>query len=165
MRRLILPLVMVSAAVACSGDDAVTVTSSQSGPTTTLSAGTAPAPSEATTTRATETTPSSTAVEPVIEVEHQPGEGKFEGALDDVEFDCASDGATWTAEGTATNSAAAAASYRIFMAFTDPAGETVALIETQVEAVEPGDSAEWSVEFASAAVDLTCVPRVERRPA
>jgi hypothetical protein len=108
--------------------------------------------------------PSSTAPQqPVIDVVHQPGEGEFEGALDDIEFTCTTDGATWTAEGTVTNSTAAPAGYRIFMGFLDSAGETVALVEAEVTGLPAAESDEWSVQFASSAGDLRCVPRVERR--
>jgi hypothetical protein len=143
---------------ACSDDGGVEVTTSESAPAASTT-------SVADSVAGTEPAPSSTEPQPVIDVVHQPGEGEFDGALDDVEFTCTSDGSTWTAQGSATNSSAATADYRIFMAFLDSSGETVALIEEEVTGVPAGESADWSVQFASDAADLDCVPRVERRPA
>lgn len=145
------------ALTACSNDGDVEVVPSE--PSAERSTTTTVADTVAT----TEPAPSSTEAQPVIDVVHQPGEGEFEGARDDVRYTCTSDGTTWTAEGTATNSTATTADYRIFMAFLDTSGETVALIEAEVAAVPAGESGDWSVQFASSAADLECVPRVERR--
>lgn len=143
---------------ACSDDGDAKVTTTESAPAAVTT-------SVADSVASTEPAPSSTKPQPVIDVVHQPGEGEFDGALDDVEFTCVSDGSTWTAEGSATNSSQATADYRIFMAFLDGSGETVALIEEEVTGVPAGESADWSVQFASDLADLDCIPRVERRAA
>lgn len=114
------------------------------------------------------TAPVSTSVpDAVIDIDNQPGEGEFEGALDDVVFECAGSDGAWSASGTVTNSTDAAAGYRIFISFLDDAGETVALLEAadDLDGLEPGEARDWAVSFDSAAASLTCVPRVERRPA
>lgn len=113
------------------------------------------------------TTPASTSVpDAVIDIDNQPGEGEFEGALDDVEFECAGSDGAWTASGTVTNSTDAPAGYRVFISFLDAAGETAALVEADddLDGLEPGESREWTVSFDSPSASLDCVARVERRP-
>lgn len=114
------------------------------------------------------TTPASTSVpDAVIDIDNQPGEGEYEGALDDLAFECVGSDGTWSASGTVTNSTDAPAGYRVFISFLDDAGETAALVEADddLDGLEPGESREWAVSFDSSSASLTCVPRVERRPA
>jgi hypothetical protein len=105
--------------------------------------------------------------EAVIDIENQPGEGTFEGALDDAVFECERTDTGWRATGAVTNSTAAIVGYRIFVSFLDPAGETVALLEVadDLAVVAAGEERAWEVGFDSGADDLTCVARVERRQA
>ena len=108
-----------------------------------------------------------TAVDAVIDIEDQPGEGTFAGALDDADFECERTATGWSAAGTVTNSSDGPAAYRIFISFVDGAGETIALLQAEDDLadVEPGDARDWSVGFDSDVDGLTCVARVERRAA
>lgn len=107
--------------------------------------------------------PVSTDVQPVIDVVNQPGSGTFDGAREDVtDVTCASNAGIWTSAGTVTNSTEAAASYRIYVSFLDAAGETLALMERDVDALAAAASEDWSAEFSSSVEALTCVLRVER---
>jgi hypothetical protein len=186
-RSIVTALVVVAGTLsACSGDDDPPVTTAAAEPSgattgddgaspstadpspTTAPASTAStddsvtAPSLAATTVPTPTTTPNA----VISVVNQPGEGEFEGALEDVtDIGCAAGEGTWTSSGTVTNPTDAPASYRIFVSFLDGTGETLALIETNLDAIEPGESSDFAVDFATDAADLTCVLRVERRAA
>ena len=107
--------------------------------------------------------PVSADVQPVIDVVNQPGSGTFDGAREDVtDVTCAANAGIWTSAGTVINSTEAAASYRIYVSFLDPAGETLALMERDVDALAAAASEDWSAEFSSAVEGLNCVLRVER---
>ena len=107
--------------------------------------------------------PVSTDAQPVIDVVNQPGTGTFDGAREDVtDVTCASNAGVWTSSGKVTNSTEAAASYRIYVSFLDAAGETLALMERDVDVLAAGASQDWSAEFTSSVEGLTCVLRVER---
>jgi hypothetical protein len=107
------------------------------------------------------TTP--TLPEAVIEISTPPGAPDAVGALDDVEgLECAPADGRWTASGDVVNSTSTAVRYRIYVSFLDPAGETVGLIETDVNDVVAGARASWSAGFDSDTADVRCVLRVER---
>lgn len=123
---------------------------------------------EAATTAPTTAAPTTTAKPPtVVSVKTQPGTGTgFEGAKADVKLvDCESAGGSWTATGSVTNPTAAAANYRIYVAFIDATSDTRGLVEVDVDALAAGASKDWSGELALAEPDLTCVLRVERTAA
>jgi hypothetical protein len=160
VNRLLVAAVVTIMLIGCT-DDGVSDTGTESGPTTSKAASTS-------STAPTTTVPtSSTVADAVIKITDQPGEGEFEGALDDVESDCALDGAKWVASGTVTNSTNGPVGYRIFVSFLDAGGETLALIQADADlaGIAAGDAREWSVEFDSDTAGLKCVLRVERRPA
>lgn len=173
-------LVTLGTLAACSDDDtpAVSTVASEPGasadaddvPESTAPVATTPATTSdsatATSGPATTLPPPTTTPNAVISIVNQPGEGEFEGALQDVsDIGCAAADGTWTSSGTVTNPTEGSASYRIFVSFLDGAGSTVALIETNVDELGPGETGEFAVDFASDATDLTCVLRVERRAA
>lgn len=88
----------------------------------------------------------------------------FVGALVDAEvvsFEQA-DGA-WRAEGTVTNSSQAAAVYRVYAsAMADGGTSTRGVVQIDVPALAPGETAVWDTEFPLVEDDLTLVLRVER---
>lgn len=117
-----------------------------------------PAPAPAPTTVAT-----SAAVDAVIDVDNQPGSDDYEGARDDVtDVTCTAYSGRWAAAGIVTNPTDTNVSYRIYVSYLDRAGETLGLIERDVDDVAPLEHSEWSTELESSAVDLSCVLRVER---
>ena len=171
-------LVAVGALAACSGDDDPPVRTVDDAPSTSAATGGEDASTTDDTTPGTTVAPSSetspatsvptptTTPNAVISIANQPGEGEFEGALEDVgDIGCAAAEGVWTSSGTVTNPTEGAASYRIFVSFLDAAGETLALIETNLDALDPAESREFAVDFPSDAADVTCVLRVERRAA
>jgi hypothetical protein len=174
-RPLVAAAFLVLVSVGCSGSDdgasPVATTGSTEGPTNSES--TAPSNSSSTGSDAANTsepvdtpdtvTPTSVA-EPVIDVVNQPGEGEYAGALDDVsDQQCALEGGQWLATGTVTNPTDADAGYRVYVSFLDAAGETVGLVENDLEPVPPGESAEYSAGLDTATEGLQCILRVERR--
>lgn len=99
----------------------------------------------------------------VTEMTHQPGEGTFTGARDDVKVtSCAADGGGWKVSGTATNSTAAPVDYRIFVSMM-AADEVVALVEVAVDDVAAGKAKPFERAVKVDAKSLKCVLRVERR--
>jgi hypothetical protein len=107
--------------------------------------------------------PTTTPVEAVIDVSNQPGTGEFAGAREDVtDVTCEAADGNWRTAGKVTNPTDDPASYRIYVSYIDAAGETLALVESDVDAVEPAATLEWSTDFASTASGLECVLRVER---
>ena len=149
------------------GSPATTVAVTDEASEATTAASTTARAGTAATTEAATTPVSTTAPEAVIDIDNQPGEGEFEGAVDDVTVDCTGADGVWTASGTVTNSTDAAVGYRIFISFLDEAGETVALVESDddLAGLAPAEEREWAVSFESTATMLVCVPRVERRAA
>lgn len=106
---------------------------------------------------------STTTPEAVIEISNPPGSSDAEGALADIDgLECASVDGQWSATGQVANPTDTIVDYRIYVSFLDTAGETLALIETDADNVEPGNTAEWTAEFDSSALELRCVLRVER---
>lgn len=105
---------------------------------------------------------------PAVEVENdftvQPGtaEDEYVGALEDVQVtSCESgDGGTQIA-GTVTNPTEGPANYRIYVSIMN-VGETLGIVQADVEGLAAGESAEWSKEAGAGAPDGTCVLRVER---
>jgi hypothetical protein len=160
VHRLLLAATALVVFTGCSNDNGVSVTTGDGSTSTRASTTTTAAP------ETTVPTPS-TQANAVIEVTDQPGEGEFDGALDDVTSECTAGDGAWTASGSVTNPTDAAASYRIFVSYLDPAGETLALVQSgdDLTAVGAGESREWSAAFISDIADLRCVLRVERRPA
>jgi hypothetical protein len=165
-------LAVVALFAACESDHndanqatAVDDTSASSGAT-----GSTDRPAEAPSEQSTDATvtdsvapASTTTAEAVIEISNPPGSSDAEGALADVDgLECAAGGGQWSATGQVANPTDAIVDYRIYVSFLDTAGETLALIETGADNVEPGNTAEWSAEFDSSALELRCVLRVER---
>jgi hypothetical protein len=125
--------------------------------TSAASSDTEPASSDATIA-----TPTTTA-EAVIEVATQPGSGDFVGAREDVTaVTCEQSDGVWRAAGTATNPTDTSVNYRIYVSYLDPAGETLALIEHDIDGAEPSVAGEWSTEFTSDVAEMQCILRVER---
>ena len=154
-RRLVLAAVVLLAA--CSDDSGSP--ESTAGATVTVTVADSTAATEGAGVPAT----ASTIPEAVIEISTPPGSGRRGGARDDVEgLECASADGRWTASGDIVNPTSGAVHYRIYVSFLDPSGETVALIETDVDDVAAGATASWSAGFDSAAADVRCVLRVER---
>lgn len=120
-------------------------------------------------TSATTTTSLTAGVGPadvVIDVVNQPGSGDFEGAVGDVDDQtCAVAGGRWTSAGSVRNPTDTVADYRVYVSFLDSAGETLALIERDLDGVEVGASQQWSVVFDTSVTDVQCVLRIERRAA
>jgi hypothetical protein len=117
---------------------------------------------------ASTTTSGASAARPavVVDVVNQPGSGDFEGAVGDVDGQtCAVAGGRWTSAGSLRNPTDAVVDYRVYVSFLDRAGETLALIERDLDHVMAGDSQAWSVVFDTSVADVRCVLRVERRVA
>ena len=68
----------------------------------------------------------------------------------------------WTATGTAINPTDANVDYRIYVSFLDTAGETLALVETDLGNVAPNTPVEWTADSPISANGLHCVLRTER---
>jgi hypothetical protein len=98
-----------------------------------------------------------------IDISTAPGSGDFVGALEDVQgMTCTSDGGVWSAAGTVVNATGDVVDYRIYVSFLDAAGETVGLVQADVDDVASGDERAWSAEIDWPDSDLRCVLRVER---
>ena len=132
--------------------------------------GNATGPTAGQPTSAPTATPSQTPMEPsdvFLNVQNSQAEGDFTGALSDVVTStCAADGATWVGAGTVQNSSDARVDYRIWVSFLDPSGGTLGLVQSNVNGVRAGDKGDYTAAMPYTAADaLTCVLRVERRPA
>jgi hypothetical protein len=110
-----------------------------------------------------------TAPAQVTDVTDAPGTGSdgagggFTGAAGDLEIaTCEPGDGGWDVSGTVTSSAASVATYRIYISLLTGDNDTRALQQTNVEGVEPGASAEWSMTIPVEEDGLSCVPRVER---
>ena len=148
--------VPVTASPAATNDDAPSDNSSNNGE--------APSTIASTSITSPPVTPSTTQPEALIDIINQPGNGEFEGALADADvLECATTAGRWSATGTVTNPTNTTVDYRIYVSFLDTAGETLALIETDIDELDPASTADWSAGFPSEASDLRCVLRVERR--
>lgn len=102
----------------------------------------------------------------VIEIQDQPGsvEG-YAGALDDSEVStCEPQGGSLQVAGTVTNPTPESQDYRIYVSAISNS-DTVGLVQVDVQAVNAGETAEWSTTIAHGGEDLECVLRVERFPA
>ena len=139
----------------------------QATPTTTTPAaapGSTVVPSDtATPTPTPAATVPTTAAQAFIDVTNQPGTGEFVGAADDTELQrCEGGDGRWTATGTAINPTDANVDYRIYVSFLDTAGETLALVETDLGNVAPNTPVEWTADSPISANGLHCVLRTER---
>lgn len=121
------------------------------------------------TNTAPEPTPTPTATETeaapgITDIQDTPGSGEgLVGALSDTQVaTCERDGDAWTVDGTVKNSSDAAASYRIYVSLLTASGETRALTQVNVDAIDAGAESEWSTSVDLAEDDLDCVLRVER---
>lgn len=86
----------------------------------------------------------------------------FVGASEDAEVTrCEAGGQGWISEGTVTNPADEAQSYRIYVAFNKNR-DTKGLVQVDLESVAAGKSADWKAEAPVDAEKLDCVLRVER---
>jgi hypothetical protein len=94
-------------------------------------------------------------------------EGDFVGAASDVTAQqCVAGDATWVGSGTLTNPTADKVDYRVWVAFLDATGDTVGLVQANVDGIKAGKSGDYSASMPYAKGDpLTCVLRVERRAA
>jgi hypothetical protein len=102
-----------------------------------------------------------------VDVDDSQGEGEYAGALDDVvASSCAGNDAEWTGSGTLSNSTGLDADYRVWVAFVDAEGDTVGLVQDNVDGVAPGETGDYSASMPNPDGEtLTCVLRVERRVA
>jgi hypothetical protein len=100
------------------------------------------------------------------DVSNQPGtETDYEGARADVSDEQCSDvGGRWRSEGTVTNSADGRRSYRIYVAFLGPDGDTLAIRQANVDSIRPEASRRWVAELdqPESVGPPRCVLRVER---
>jgi hypothetical protein len=131
---------------------------------------TTPAPTLSATSPAPTPSASHTPLEPggvYVDVEDSQGEGDFVGAFPDVaDSTCAADGAAWVSAGTLVNPAGDTVDYRVWAAFLDPDGDTVGLVQANVDGVSPGATGAFSASMPyDGSAALTCVLRVERRTA
>jgi len=100
----------------------------------------------------------------VTDITDAPGTGEnLQGALaDSTVEECKRSGDEWTVKGSVTNSTDASVTYRIYVSLLNGANDTRALSQVDVDATEPGATADWNIDIAVAEDDLTCVLRVER---
>jgi hypothetical protein len=100
-----------------------------------------------------------------VDVDNSQAEGDFVGALTDVvASSCEADGSNWVGSGTVVNSSESGADYRIWVSFLDSEGETVGLVQSNVDGIRAGNPGDFSATMPYAGTDaLTCVLRVERR--
>jgi hypothetical protein len=113
-----------------------------------------------------EVSPSTTAAEEfTTDVSVLPGtDPTAEGARTDITDEaCQGADGTWVTSGTVTNSADGPRSYRIYTGFVDSSGETRAVVETDVNDLQPGEARPWEGSAALGGLDdVRCVLRVER---
>ena len=102
-----------------------------------------------------------------VDVDDSQGEGEYAGALDDVvASSCEGNDAEWTGSGTLSNSTGLDADYRVWVAFVDAEGDTVGLVQDNVDGVAPGETGDYSASMPNpGGGTLTCVLRIERRVA
>ncbi|EAR25951.1 hypothetical protein A20C1_08723 [marine actinobacterium PHSC20C1] len=100
----------------------------------------------------------------ITDITDAPGTGEnLQGALaDSTVEECKRSGDEWTVSGTVTNSTAASVTYRIYVSLLNGANDTRALTQVDVDATEPGATADWKISIPVAEDDLSCVLRVER---
>jgi hypothetical protein len=115
-------------------------------------------------------TPHHTPLDPgnvFVDVDNSQGEGEFVGALMDVvTSSCEGDGEVWVGSGTLSNPTDSEVDYRVWVAFIDHEGETVGLVQDNVEGVASLESGDYTVSMPYTEDSmLSCVLRVERRAA
>lgn len=171
-RQVALAAIMLAMLPACSDERSASPTSQ---PTTTSTSRSEPndtadptahttAPTHEPSAVATDA-PVTTTPQPVVSIEHQPGTGDYVGALEDIDnLTCQQTDSGWEASGNATNPTDTDADYRIYVSFLDDNGETLGLLETNLDGLTPATSGEWSATLTPTTASLECVLRVERRP-
>ncbi len=117
-------------------------------------------------------TPSATATDTaktpgITDITDTPGSGAgLEGALSDSKVTtCELASGAWNVAGTLTNSSAVAVNYRLYVSLLAADGDTRALVQVNVDGVEPTQASPWKTQIAVADENLSCVLRVERYPA
>jgi hypothetical protein len=121
-------------------------------------------PASTTKPEKTTTTAAQTPTTQLTDIEHQPGEGKYEGALADVtNAKCERSEGGWTATGTAKNPTKAAADYRIFISLLTAKDVTRGVVEVKLDQLGAGESTDYTQDLKVDEDDLHCVLRVERR--
>lgn len=100
----------------------------------------------------------------ITDIKDAPGTGEdLQGALADSTVDeCKRSGDEWSVVGSVTNSTDTSVTYRIYVSLLNGANDTRALTQVDVDATEPGESADWKISIPVAEDELTCVLRVER---
>lgn len=100
----------------------------------------------------------------ITDIEDTPGSGEnLEGALADSKVaTCERDGDEWKVAGTVTNPTDTKAKYRIYVSLLSGTNDTRALVQVDVEDVEPEATEDWDVDIPVAEDELSCVLRVER---
>lgn len=98
-----------------------------------------------------------------IDIDEIPGSLEdFVGAHEDATTDaCEAGGSGWIAEGTVTNPTDDAQSYRIYVSARAD-GNTVGLVQVDVDDVPAGESGTWEADFDLDEDGLDCLLRVER---
>ena len=102
-----------------------------------------------------------------VDAANSQAEGEFVGAFSDVaSSSCERDGGNWTGSGTLLNPTGDKVDYRVWVAFLDSEGDTVGLVQNDVNGVEAGATGDYLASMPYADPDdLACVLRVERRVA
>ena len=102
-----------------------------------------------------------------VDTVNSQAEGDFQGAASDVTAQsCEASEGTWLGSGTLTNPTDATVDYRVWVAFLNPSGDTVGLVQSNADGVKPGKTGEYAAAMPYVGADaLTCVLRVERRAA
>lgn len=102
-----------------------------------------------------------------ISVLNSQAEGEFVGAATDVvSSSCAGDGGVWVGAGTVGNPTEEDVNYRVWVSFIDSDGETIGLVQSNVDGVAPNETGEYAASMPySDPGELSCVLRVERRVA
>ncbi|MGV8913337.1 MAG: hypothetical protein ACOH14_12055 [Rhodoglobus sp.] len=100
----------------------------------------------------------------ITDITDAPGTGEnLQGALADSTVDeCKRAGDEWTVAGSVTNSTDTSVTYRIYVSLLNGSNDTRALTQVDIEATEPGATADWSIAIPVAEDELSCVLRVER---
>jgi hypothetical protein len=155
MRRVVLAAIAGALLLtACSGDDPVETTPVV--PPTTASTASPSA--------------THTPLEPgnvYVDTVNSQAEGEFVGAATDAtDQTCDAGDGTWVGSGTLTNPSTDTVDYRVWVAFMNPDGDTVGLVQSNADGVEAGESGGYSASMPyTESESLTCVLRVERRVA
>lgn len=102
-----------------------------------------------------------------VDVDNSQGEGDYVGALTDmVASSCAGDGGVLYGSGTVKNPSDVTVNYRIWVSFIDSDGETIGLVQDNVDGIDPGQQGDFATQMPYTGSDaVTCVYRVERRVA